>query len=168
MECVSPSWLTLLVQFVTAVGVAVSAFFSYRAVKASETNGVSAREFAQGQTISKCFDVYYEISDSLAKGLIGGGTYFEKIWGLHFTEFHLWKRKLLPDDVYCVWLMLRCREYSSNAHELSMSEKEGWEHAQQRIGDQQFIAFVNRLLGLSGQDDIQKFIASFRVGIGKQ
>ena len=105
-----------------------------------------------GATLSRCMDVYSKIEDDLLDNKITGQRYFERVWSLHFAEYHLFKLRLIPAEVYATWLMARHRGFHAAPPNpvRGVSQAVGWEHAKAIIDDPDFVRFVEPWLLDSG------------------
>lgn len=91
---------------------AYAATRSHLAVKAANRNLLLSNQAQSGATIARCMDVYSKIEEDLLDDKISSGErYFERVWGLHFAQYHLFKLRLIPDEIYVVWLMARHRSF---------------------------------------------------------
>ncbi|MBS0474419.1 MAG: hypothetical protein JSR28_04625 [Proteobacteria bacterium] len=104
-----------------------------------------ARQAQSGATLSRCMDVYSKIEDDLLEKKITGKRYFERLWGLQFGQYHLFKLGLIPQEVYAAWLMARHRAYHARPPGtiVDMTQADGWTHAKAIIDDPEFGRFVD-------------------------
>jgi hypothetical protein len=116
--------------------------------------GVAAMRTAKrADTIAWCMKSYYELQ-SVAPGVgvpaISPQAFFQRLWGLQLTQYHFYKRGLLPADLYGLWLWARHREIHGKAPERDVGGitfEQGWrEIGRTHVADPDFIRFIEIVL----------------------
>jgi hypothetical protein len=117
---------------------------SHRSAVAANRNLVLTNQAQSGATLSRCMDVYSKIEDDLLENKITGQRYFERVWSLQFAQYHLFKLRLIPQEVYATWLMARHRAFHATPPKtiLGVTQADGWEHAKAIVDDPEFGLFV--------------------------
>jgi hypothetical protein len=128
----------------SVVVAAFAASRSHRSADAANRNLVLTNQAQSGATLSRCMDVYSKIEDDLLDAKITGQRYFERVWSLQFAQHHLFKLRLIPQEVYAKWLMARHRAYHAAPSKtiLGVTQADGWAHAKAIIDDPEFVLFV--------------------------
>jgi hypothetical protein len=154
---------------ISALASACAAGFSFWAVMRMQQSIGTARDASMGQTLTWCMEKYLDLEDKRANNSLTGERYFELLWSLHFAEFYLYQRGLLPEPVYVRWLFNRHQLYNdpeSKANVGDKTQQEGWQHASGVIADPQFVNFINQILQvrrsngqpLHGTDKIRELV----------
>lgn len=114
------------------------------------------RTMAQGTVMSTCMDEYFtirrdatehwrpEVADT-ADGKRAEAMYSARVYGLHFKEYHLYQRKMIPRHVYEVWLKGLKREIDSK-HEPRVLPKLDFTNAIDLKYDKDFNEFLGQVL----------------------
>ena len=57
------------------------------------------------RTMMTCMEQYQDLENKVRGDQMSSNPhrYFELLWNLHFAEYHFFKRRFLPDDVYGLW-----------------------------------------------------------------
>ena len=105
----SEFWTAVASAF-SAVAAFGSVYFAWKTIKESKALG-------QGTAMSACMQEYFAIRNDAAKEwreLPEGATdqnkdvvadhYAERMYGLHFEEYHLFRQDAIPCHVYAIWL----------------------------------------------------------------
>jgi hypothetical protein len=73
--------------------------------------------------------------------------YFERLWELHYIEYHLYTLGLIPVEIYGLWLWIRNRDYhEEHASVGRLSQVEGWKCANEYLHDHKFETFIEEFL----------------------
>lgn len=151
VACDVASWAPVASALAATFSVVVAAFAasrSHRSADAANRNLVLTNQAQSGATLSRCMEVFIKIEDDLLEKKIAATRYFERLWGLQFAQYHLFKLRLIPQEVYAAWLMARHRDYHSAPPKiiLDMTQADGWKHAKAIIDDPELTLFVESWL----------------------
>jgi hypothetical protein len=149
--CDFASWTPLASLATATISVVVAAYAAtraHRSADAAHRNLVFTNQAQSGVTLSRCMDIYSKIEEDMLETRITGARYFERVWSLQFSQYHLFKLRLLPLEVYAAWLMARHRAYHTTPPVaiLGMTQADGWVHADRMIDDPDFTSFVKSWL----------------------
>ncbi|MDB5730610.1 MAG: hypothetical protein JWQ03_505 [Variovorax sp.] len=125
-----------------------AASLAHKATEVARTNLLISVNAQKGSTLSRCMEVYSKIEEDLIAGNLSGSRYFERVWGLHYAQYHLFVLGQIPEHVYIGWLMARHRAYQHGSPQGTppMSQADGWAHAREIIEDADFTAFIEGFL----------------------
>lgn len=145
--------LGLLILLVAAIIAAIAAYFSYRSVKATEKATVAA-------TLLGCLEQYRLVMKGKREALekkqeVYCEDFYRELFDLHWSEFHIWKMGMIPDDVMKAWLAIRYRNYMEDAFrftdatgkEVTISYKDTWNKLNRLNYFEQtdpFVKFMNK------------------------
>ena len=132
---------SLIVSIVSATIACCSLAFTLLSFAAS-------RRGQMGETIAWCLKTYYEMRAGIPTPGDAEATrkYFEALWGLQLVEYHYCRYRLLPEDLFALWLVVRHREYYQSTHGLDF--KAGWEGQRPNLVDKHFVELVDAVLAL--------------------
>jgi hypothetical protein len=133
---------------------AVSALIAAIAACISVWTLFSNRRSKVADTIAWCMTTFYDIQSygSKAANADDAKRYFERLWGLQLVEYHFYKFRMIPENLYVLWLGGRHQEYWSNTLKVAdTSFKQGWDLAKPHIQDPDFINFVDDILRNAGE-----------------
>lgn len=135
---------------VAALFAAVAAILTWRT---SRETRKAIRDGSVGTTLQWCNTRYVEIDEMRRRcdGIENAEEkvkevkhYFERLWELHFIEYHFFLLGLLPMEVYSLWLWVRNREYRLDDKSVGgVSQAEGWKHANEYLKDGGFAMYID-------------------------
>ena len=102
--------LVLLV--LSALGASLAAIFTWFAAKATKTA-------SRGATLLSCLQNYIDIMKDKRKAEEEGSSrlaeeFYRELLDLHWSEFHLWRDYVIPDDVMLSWVRVRKRNFDES------------------------------------------------------
>jgi len=105
------AWIMLAATAFAAIA-AIAAWRQTRAVSKSTTSSI----------LINCLNAYLGIMRSRTRALENKSEqqckdFYRELFDLHWTEFQLWREKLIPDHVMNAWLAVRRRNYNKDSLE---------------------------------------------------
>jgi len=102
----------VVIQGIAAGAAAVAAMFSYWAVK-------GLRKQTNATILLTCLQSYLDVrrtrvraTQDKSKGL--AYTYYRELFDLHCSEYNLWRRRLIDQEVTKMWIIARRRDFQKD------------------------------------------------------
>jgi len=143
-----------------AIATGVAALTAWEAKRDADENRKQMLRISQGIVMSSCMTEYFTIRrDVLQQGENDKARdiYSEQMFGLHFKEYHLYQKMLVPRHVYIVWL--KDLKHDLDAKEESPHPRPVLDKYINRNPNEDFNAFMSKILS-SGEDKIEDLVAS--------
>lgn len=72
--------------------------------------------------------------------------YYNRLWAGQVLQFEQWRRRLIPDLIYCDWLAKRREQYIQNVAINDLSFRDAWDNYYSvRYKDSMFGKFMNKV-----------------------
>jgi len=102
----------LVLLALTALGASLAAIFTWFAAKATKTA-------SGGATLLSCLQNYVDIMKDRRKAEEEGSSrlaeeFYRELLDLHWSEFHLWRDDVIPDNVMLAWVRVRKRNFDED------------------------------------------------------
>lgn len=136
---------------IAAAAAAGFAFFTSRATKASIT----------ASNLVNCLNAYIMVMRSKRRALEEKNKeltkdFYRELFDLHWTEFQLWRKGMIPDNVMQAWLMIRHRNFAKgqllfsaeNGQQIVVSYSQVWQELKNEDYFEKtdpFLEFMNRV-----------------------
>jgi hypothetical protein len=100
---------------------------------------------------SWCVDHFYDIHE---RHRPNDPMYYNRLWGLHYTQFYYYRNLLLDHDMYLTWL-----KYLRLAYHKKKNNKLHWTRVkQEHINDTKFIGFIEQVLKCANDEHIEEIL----------
>ena len=101
-----------LLLFLTAIGALLAALFTWLSANAT-------KEAGRGAVVLNCLERYTAIMKDkrdarTQKNIQLTEEFYRELFDLHWSEFHLWRESIIPDDMMLNWVYAEKRRYDTD------------------------------------------------------
>ena len=153
------SWdaLTALATFFTAV---IALWTIKSANKDSEATREQQKIRFQSTVMSACMQEYFKIRRDASDDLVSRPTeaqdrYSERVYGLHFEQYHLFRQKAIPQHVYSIWIKSLKKEVGNPQKHYPALRIDEYV---KRDNEEDFNVFVSKVLAAATDQDVENLV----------